>query len=77
MEKAIDINNLYKRNTIFISHFSDKPALFVTVVMKSCAFSCFQKVDHLSGPCYQLVEYPAPGFVFQLPENRSIVDLAR
>lgn len=35
------------------------------------------KVDHLSGPCYQLVEYPAPGFVFQLPENRSIVDLAR
>ncbi|KDR14669.1 hypothetical protein L798_10776 [Zootermopsis nevadensis] len=35
------------------------------------------KVDHLSGPCYQLVDYPAPGFVFQLPENRSVVDLAR
>lgn len=35
------------------------------------------KVDHLSGPCYQLLDYPAPGFVFQLPENRSVVDLAR
>lgn len=41
------------------------------------SFVFFQKVDHLSGPCYQLVDYPAPGFVFQLPENRSVVDLAR
>ncbi|PSN39365.1 GDP-D-glucose phosphorylase 1 [Blattella germanica] len=35
------------------------------------------KVEHLSGSCYQLIDYPAPGFVFQLPENKSIQDLAR
>lgn len=34
-------------------------------------------VEHLSGPCYQLLNYPAPGFAFQLPENRSVASLSR
>ncbi|KAJ9578262.1 hypothetical protein L9F63_005532, partial [Diploptera punctata] len=35
------------------------------------------EVEYLSGPCYQLINYSAPGFVFQLPENRNVQELAR
>lgn len=45
--------------------------------LQHCMLLEHVKVDHLSGPCYQLLDYPAPGFVFQLPENQSVVDLAR
>lgn len=34
-------------------------------------------VQHLSGPCFILEDYPAKGFVFQLPSNKCPGTLAR
>ncbi|XP_049840090.1 GDP-D-glucose phosphorylase 1 [Schistocerca gregaria] len=34
-------------------------------------------VQHLSGPCFILVNYPAKGFVFQLPSDKRPETLAR